>query len=232
MSKVRSFLIVALAALTVSGLAFADHGRRDRRDVTPSVVLEHVRDVARLAARNIFSLNEYQLRALNELLYQAEDILNGQSPDPNYPSYPVQACTNEPVEVFQATFIKVKNWAYSPSGLNKNSQEATEYAQHWTQTHACNEAESFIQEMGRLRNWAYSPSGLNKNSAEAAAYALKTIINLCGLSQPYEAEFTKLYNFAYSPSGLNMNSEQARAYALPQIEQRFFSCYGRIFRAN
>lgn len=133
-------------------------------------------------------------------------------------------CSQEAPNVFQATFQRVKSFAYSGSGLNLMSDAATAFAQEWTSRNPCSEADGFLRRINTLREFAYSGNGLNMNSDGARQFALENESRVCVEDNSFVKEFTQHKDFAYSGSGLNMSSQGARDYAWSKIQVRYFVC--------
>lgn len=147
------------------------------------------------------------------------------NPYPSYPPYPSQqvTCDRDDNSAFQAAFIKVKNAAYSSSGLNYDSVSATAFAQSWASKNPCSYADLYVKNLLRLNTFAYSSSGLNYGSADARKFAIDNADNLCS-GYNLEQEYSSAYNFAYSSNGMNMNSVDARNYAIARIRSSAFTC--------
>lgn len=179
-----------------------------------------------LVENNVDRLDERELNQVVRGLERTKDILMGRvaPPPPPIPvPQPRRACEFAPGDIYQATFIKIKGYAYSSSGLDLSSQAATSFATDWMQRYSCEDADRFIGMFSRLKNFAYASSGLDMSSSEAKNYAERGINQLCE-GFDFEAEFTKLYNFAYSTGGLDLSSAAARDYARSRVEAPMFSC--------
>tara|TARA_R110002049_G_scaffold46139_3_gene134530 strand:- start:179 stop:856 length:678 start_codon:yes stop_codon:yes gene_type:complete len=181
-----------------------------------------------LVDRNVDRLDERDLTKLVRTLERSKDILLGRDTGPGPgPVPPIPAprftCDRASAAEYQSTFIKVKNFAYSSSGLDMSSAGATNFAQDWATRYSCSDADQFIAIFGRLKNFAYSTSGLDMSSAASIDYAQQGINNLCE-NYNFEAEYKNLYNFAYSTSGLDLSSAAARDYARQRVEPQMFQC--------
>jgi hypothetical protein len=139
---------------------------------------------------------------------------------PFYPRSCAEANTAEMIQAMQ----KIRNFAYSGSGLNMDSSGAAAYAQSWVQQYFCEEADSWVSEGRKIRNFAYSGSGLNLSSHDAAVYTQNALNRRCYDQVDYVSEASRIYQFAYSGSGLNLSSREASEYTRQQMDQRFFSC--------
>ncbi|OQW46924.1 MAG: hypothetical protein A4S09_03185 [Proteobacteria bacterium SG_bin7] len=133
-------------------------------------------------------------------------------------------CANDALNVYQATFQRVKNFAYSTSGLDMTEAQSTQFAIDYTNHNACDEADGYMRRISSLREFAYSTAGLDMTSAQARQFAIENENKVCILDNSFVGEFKQLYNFAYSTSGLNMTSAQARNYAWEKIQSKYFSC--------
>lgn len=183
-----------------------------------------------LVENNVDRLDERELAQLVRTFERAKDILMGRVTPPGpgpgpFPPVPQPrfACDRQSVSEYQATFIKIKDFAYSGNGLNLSSSGATNYAGEWVQKYACEDAERFIAQFIRLKNFAYSGQGLNLSSSGAVNYASNGIDRVCE-NYSYEQEFRGLYDFAYSGRGLNMSSSGAVNYARERVEPQMFAC--------
>lgn len=181
-----------------------------------------------LVENNVDRLDDRELNQVLRNLERAKDLLLGRVSPPPAPNpipvpQPRRVCEFAPVEIYQATFMQIKNFAYSSSGLDLSSQAATAFATEWMQRYSCEDANRFISLFGRLKNFAYSSSGLDMSSAEALNYSKNGINRLCeGFA--FEAEYKNLYNFAYSTGGLDLSTTAAREYARARVEPQMFSC--------
>lgn len=196
---------------------------------------DQIYSLSRKISTNVYSSNRLTadekmqvVKALNNASYLLERVggnNGGGRPDyPSYPSYPPSrplACDQEPA--FQETFVRVKAFAYSTTGLNLTSEGATQYALEWTKQYSCAQAPRFIENFSRVKRFAYATSGLNLTDAGATDFAKAYAQSLC---QGYEleSEFQRAYQFAYSSGGLNMTSSAATEYAKKQVMQNAFSC--------
>lgn len=182
-----------------------------------------------LVDRNVDRLDERDLTKLVRTLERSKDILLGRDtnpgpgPGPGPIPVPRYTCDRANPSDFQSTFVKIKNFAYSSSGLDMSSAAATNFAQDWSTRYACADADRFISIFTRLKNFAYSTSGLDMSSAASVGYAEQGVNNLCE-NYNFEAEFKNLYNFAYSTSGLDLSSAAARDYARQRVEPQMFQC--------
>ncbi|MEA9355635.1 hypothetical protein SHI21_05470 [Bacteriovorax sp. PP10] len=148
-------------------------------------------------------------------------------PGPSYPPYPpypsTVSCEREPTSVFQAAFVKVKNFAYSGNGLNYDGVSATNFAQEWARKYPCAYADQYVKNGTRIRTFAYSGNGLNYTGTDATAFTVANIDKFCS-NYNLEQEFSAAYTFAYSGTGLNMNGTDARNYALNRVQSNAFTC--------
>lgn len=181
-----------------------------------------------LVDRNVDRLDERDLTQLVRSLERSKDILLGQRPGPGPgPIPPIPAprytCDRASASEYQQTFIKVKNFAYSSSGLDMSSAAATNFAQDWSTRYSCADADQFISIFGRLKNFAYSTSGLDMSAAASIDYAQQGVNSLCE-NYNFEAEYKNLYNFAYSTSGLDLSAAAAKDYARQRVEPQMFQC--------
>lgn len=133
-------------------------------------------------------------------------------------------CSQDAVNVYQATFQRVKTFAYSTSGLDMTSAQATSFANDWTNRNSCNEADGYLRRIASLKEFAYATAGLDMTSAQAKQFALDNERKVCVQDNGFWDEFKQLYNFAYSISGMNMSSQQARDYAWNKIQPKYFTC--------
>lgn len=136
-------------------------------------------------------------------------------------------CSQDAPHIFQSTFTKIKNFAYSGSGLNLTSNGATDYAVNWTDSNPCDLADGFMRRIANLKQFAYSGSGLNMTSSAATQFALENENRVCVDDTSYADEFQVHYQFAYSGSGLNLTSNGARDYAFKKIQPKYFTCLNR-----
>ncbi len=134
------------------------------------------------------------------------------------------ACSQDLPNAYQATFQRIKSFAYSSGGLNMTDQGATNFALDWTNRRSCGEADSYLRRVATLREFAYSTAGLDMTSDGARNFALENESRVCVDDTSFISEFKQHYQFAYSPSGLNMTSQGARNYAWGKIQPKFFVC--------
>lgn len=133
-------------------------------------------------------------------------------------------CANDVINVYQATFQRIKNYAYASSGLDMTESQATQFAHDYTNRNSCNEADGFMRRVSSLKDFAYATAGLDMTSAQARQFAVDNESKVCVQDNSFVDEFKQLYNFAYSTSGLNMTSSQARNYAWSKIQPKYFMC--------
>lgn len=211
--------------LFISANAFAGHDQLQ-------IVQNLSRDVLRLTTQNAQSLSESELVQVTYNLRQAKKLLKGDDVRPNYPgpidngrpgTYGQRVCSAENTYTYQETFQRIKQFAYSSTGLNLSSQESINYALDWSTKYPCAVAETFISRFVLLKNFAYSSTGLNYSSLEAKDYALAKLHFLCP-GVDIASEYRKHYEFAYSSRGLNYSSLQARDYAQPRAERVALTC--------
>lgn len=180
-----------------------------------------------LVDRNVDRLDERDLTKLVRTLERSKDILLGRDTNPGPGPGPIPTprytCDRASASEYQSTFVKVKNFAYSSSGLDMSSAAATNFAQDWSTRYACADADQFISIFGRLKNFAYSTSGLDMSAAASVDYAQQGVNSLCE-NYNFEAEFKNLYNFAYSTSGLDLSAPAAKDYARQRVEPQMFQC--------
>ncbi len=181
-----------------------------------------------LVDRNVDRLDDRDLTKLVRTLERSKDILLGRDTNPGpgpFPPIPAPryTCERASMQDYQATFVKIKDFAYSGSGINLSTSGATAYAADWVRKYACEDASRFIATYIRLKNFAYSGSGLNLSSSGAVSYANEGIDQVCE-NYSFEQEFKSLYDFAYSGRGLNMSSSAAISYARQRVEPQMFQC--------
>ncbi|MBH47690.1 MAG: hypothetical protein CME71_05930 [Halobacteriovorax sp.] len=181
-----------------------------------------------LVDRNVDRLDERDLDKLVRTFERAKDILMGRDTGPGpgpFPPVPTPryTCDRASVGVYQSTFIKIKDFAYSGNGVNLSSSGAVNYAHDWVTKYACEDADAFISTFIRLKNFAYAGSGLNLSASAAVNYATSGVDTVCN-DYAYEQEFRGLYDFAYSGRGLNMSSSAATSYARERVEPNMFRC--------
>jgi len=216
----KSIFVATMAVLSMN--SFADRFEME------SQVMKLAKKVNRMTQANADTLSRKQLRDLQKHLKLSMGILKGRAPVPTPTPRPIyKVCSQDFTDVFQQAFTQVKSFAYSSAGLNMTSSGATSYAQEFTSTHSCDDAQKMMANVKRLKNFAYVSSGLNMTSTGAKNYALNKWQSFCE-DFPIESEFKKHFQFAYSSSGLNMTSSGATKYAQQQIEPTAFSC-GNIF---
>lgn len=118
-------------------------------------------------------------------------------------------------------FYVAKNFAYSASGINLNSTDATQWALEYVQSHRCGTINEYSSRFRALYNMAYSPSGLNMNSSDARNYALQKVeyTTEARVRQMQETA-AKVKNFVYSANGLNRDSATAGRAAMEWIDRR------------
>lgn len=220
--------IISVLALALSFAANAQSiPQRDRLEGDARKLSIQMRT---LVENNVDRLDERELNLLVRSLERAKDLLLGRVTPPGpgpgpFPPVPQPrfACDRASVAEYQATFIKIKDFAYSGNGINLSSSGATNYAAEWVRKYACEDADRFIAQYVRLKNFAYSGQGLNMSSSGAIDYANNGIDRLCE-NYAYEQEFRGLYDFAYSGRGLNMSSSGAVRYARERVEPQMFVC--------
>lgn len=176
-------------------------------------------------------------------------------PTPDYPSqpdYPTYPPNNGSLAGYcedydHSQFTAAKDYAYSSSGLDLSSSQATEWALEYNKTHACNTIQEYSARFTVLKNFAYSSSGLDMSSRDAVNYALSKVET----TTVYEAEqmqstLTAIKDFAYSSSGLNLSSSEASAIgrewldrgyceredSISQIAQRYKSEYDFAYSSS
>lgn len=218
----KSIFMATLAVVSLNSFA-------NRVDLEADV-LKLAKKVNRLANQNADTLSNKELRDVKKHLTLAVKIIKGIGTTPVPPTNPrpiYRVCSQDSADIFQQTFIKIKNFAYSSSGLDMTSSGATQFAQEFTETHSCETADIFMSKSSRLKTFAYSTSGLDMTSSNAKSYAMNKWQSFCE-DFPIESEFKKHYTFAYSSSGLDMTSSNARRYAQEKVEPVAFSC-GNIF---
>lgn len=179
-----------------------------------------------LIENNVDRIDNNDLNQVIRKLEQTKEILlgrGGSGPGPVPTPVPRLTCAQADAGTYQATFSKIKSFAYSSGGLNLDQQGSTNYALSWTQKYSCQDADQFKALFSRLRAFAYSSGGLNLDTNGAINYASNGIDRVCE-QYNFEQDFTSQYNFAYSSSGLNMSSSGARNYAAQRVEPQMFNC--------
>lgn len=117
-------------------------------------------------------------------------------------------------------FYAAKNFAYSTSGLNMNSNDATNWGLQYNQGHRCGTISEYQQRHQALKNFAYSTSGLNMNSSDAIAYANQRVETLSVYEiQAMQSVMTAVKNFVYATNGLNRDSATAARVARDWAER-------------
>ncbi len=222
---------VLLALVPLASFAQSRQERLEERVMEQS-------SITRQALReNIHRMSEGDLRRANALLKNVEDIARGVSdpgprpqpqpqPQPRPRPRQRQVCAQEDAGTFQSTFVRIREMAYSSTGLNYLNNDAIQFATEWTNNNPCFKADEYIQTITRLKMFAYSSTGLNYLASPATSFALEKEAIFCS-HYPLETEFTRHYTFAYSATGLNMLATPARLYAMQQIEREAFSCNNR-----
>lgn len=170
------------------------------------------------------TLTPAQMAHANQLLQQLGQVVAVTTTVPR----PLISCVSDDPSLMAATFAKVKDFAYSGSGLNYSSSDATAYAQWWVQKYPCGSATGYIADGKRLKDYAYGGRGLNLSSGDAATYTRAKLETRCLPNVDYVGESKKHYDFAYSGSGLNMSSRDASEYTRAKMEAQFLSCHGLI----
>ena len=217
----KSFIaIIALVPL----FAFAQS--RPELESRVESALQNARRELRL---NIQRMSERDLIQVERKLQEVESIARGGGynpgpiPNPNpyptpYPTpYPQLSCAQEPTQVYQQTFIKVKNFAYNI--VNRTSSDSVAYATNWTNKYPCNLADKFIRDFTRIKNHAYN--NMNQTSSMSVEYAERMVSRVCD-GVPFEQIFNQHKIFAYNT--LNMTSSQSVEYATPKMEAEAFYC--------
>jgi hypothetical protein len=125
--------------------------------------------------------------------------------------------------MFQTTFTRVRELAFSTSGLNYASGDVIRFVTDWTNNNPCAIADEFIRNILRLKSFVFATTDLNYASTDATRFALEKEPSFCS-EYPVESEFGRHFSFAFSTSGMNMSGTDARRYALRQIEREAFFC--------
>jgi len=206
------FIVMALC-LSVGAFARPQDRRLEQRALQ---LAETVQNQLRM---QLHHLSDYELRDIVANLNTTLRLIDGNV----YTPVPAPVCNQMPAEIYQRTFVEIKDFAYSSEGPNLTSSSATQYAQRWTSTYPCSVASKYMADYKRLNAFAYSSSGLNYTSSSARQFAESKVKIFCS-GMALEQEFATIYDFAYSSSGLNYTSQRAREYALAQIEGTAFSC--------
>lgn len=185
-----------------------------------------IRDLARkinLSARasNRLSVDEkiQVLKALNN----ADSVLERVAGDRPGPRPRPLTCENEGGANYYDAIKKVKEVAYSSSGLNLGSSDAEKYATGWATRNSCSETDKLVSDIKVIKAIAYSSAGLNLSSSEASAYAADNAEKVCP-NADIDKTIREARSFAYSPSGLNMSSSDASRYAAEQAQRTVFAC--------
>lgn len=210
-------LLLIAAALPVMASA-QNYGNRaqNERDL-----IQAVNATRRLVLENVQRMPQRDLLQAQKLLEKVDEVVLGRSTGPQIPQ--VRGCALENVNSFQQTFVRIKNFAFSGTGLNYNSNDATDFADRWTSRYPCSYADHYMAVFMRLKSFAFSGAGLNYDSKDAVQFALANVDSFCSDMQ-LEQLFKQHYNFAFSGTGLNMDSNEARAYAYNKIRGTVFSC--------
>lgn len=241
--KKKVLVVFSSVVMGMTGSVFADHGQGNgqgngRGGGVPieMKVRRMSKKLSRMVQNQAGSMSRYQLKELKIALKVAIAVVKNNGggggfppapphpPKPPFPPTGGYTCSTAPFDISSQTFKKIKQFAYSSSGLNKTSSGAMAYAEGWMQQYPCNYANSFIKKYKKVYQFAYSSNGLNKTSSGAQKFSLKNMDKLCE-NYPLKSEFRKYYQFAYSSSGLNMTSSRATEYAYNKVVPNAFSCY-------
>jgi surface antigen len=118
-------------------------------------------------------------------------------------------------------FYAAKEFAFSSTGLNLTTNNATQWALNYNQTHRCGTIHEYARQFAAVKEFAFSSSGLNKTTSRAVSIATQWVDRgNCGNSdvvQQLWSAYEREFQFAFSSSGLNMTTNNARSYAIQKL---------------
>ncbi len=145
-------------------------------------------------------------------------------PGPQNPNYPDDGISLSGYcdDSDHTQFKLAKDFSYSTSGLNYSSQQSTDWALRYNETHACNTMNEFKSRFKIIKDFAYSTSGLNMSSAESVQFALnKADYTSSAMATNLRSKMLAIKNFAYSTNGLNLGSSESAILARSWIDRPY-----------